>query len=695
MDENKETLLCQAVPTLFEPPPQVTIVDRLKSTPSFTVWINPSYELKCLECKEQFVGKLSLTSHIKLAHSMKVNCYLRKHEGERSLLTFICTICSPIGSPIAWDMKSIEEHAKKFHDLTLQQMYEIECVRPRVIKEYTKIFSDAGCGSQRADFSELIVKAINDSNEKMLPLSDIHTYISTSCNKHGIRFKGWEECVRRNLSESTIFKTAPGRSEGGESYWMINDEHGWAENTVGKNLEVEVSSGICQSIEIPHRPVIPLAFRTESIEIPNEEQKETEEEELSEMCEVDVKMESIDIPSEEQNEDNDGENDIEPSSSAHGKYVEREELIEMCETDEKTESIELPDEEEQEREKVNDAPSANHLMPTPTRKPISQLIVQAINSSEAKMLPLSDIYAYIRLKYPQYRMEDKAWQNSIRHTLSTSKKFYKVARCSKGTGSYWAIKEVNRMYVKQNIKMCETDVKTESIEIPNEEEQEKEKVNDLPSASHLMPTPTRRKPISQLIAEAINNSEAKMLPLSDIYAYIRSKYPQYRTEDKVWQKSIRQTLSLNKNFYKVARCSKGNGSYWAMKEVTRTYTRTYVKQNVKTSLTHLEPVRANTRKSRETACSQNEYKCPRCGSAFERVAIIGQQGNRSYRGTCAKCIMEVQWSSDLDNHVITETVGQPSAGTSKTDQVDCDITEIDVKTEPTDNGETGEAILGP
>ena len=221
---------------------------------------------------------------------------------------------------------------------------------------------------------------------------------------------------------------------------------------------------------------------------------------------------------------------------------------------------------------------ANHLMPTPTRKPISQLIVQAINSSEGKMLPLSGIYAYIRLKYPKYRMEDKAWQNSIRHTLSTSKKFYKVARCSQGPGSCWAIKEVTRTYVKQNVKMCETDVKTESIELHNEEEQEREKVKDLPSAKHLMPTPKLKKPISQLIVQAINSSEAKMLPLSDIYAYISSKYPQYRMGWGIWQNSIRYTLSQNKNFYKVARYSKGRGNYWAFKEVSRTY----VKQNVKT-----------------------------------------------------------------------------------------------------------------
>ena len=218
-----------------------------------------------------------------------------------------------------------------------------------------------------------------------------------------------------------------------------------------------------------------------------------------------------------------------------------------------------------------------------------------------------------------------------------------------------------------------------------------------------------------------------MLPLSDIYAYISSNYPQYRMEDKVWQNSVRYTLSQNKKFYKVAKYSKGSGNYWAIKEVTR-------KSNVKISfkcpecgetfnseiklayhfamhkmicpecgmafenkpslnqhwyLKHIEPLRANTQKSDETASSQNEYKCTRCGSALE------QRGNRSYRGTCAKCMMEIQRSSDLDNHVITETDGQPSAGTSKTDHVDCDITEIDVKTEPTDNGETGEAILGP
>ncbi|TBU07242.1 Forkhead domain-containing protein [Hamiltosporidium magnivora] len=79
-----------------------------------------------------------------------------------------------------------------------------------------------------------------------------------------------------------------------------------------------------------------------------------------------------------------------------------------------------------------------------TKKPgfsYSELIVQAISSSEEGKLTLKDIYAWISTRFPFYTREKAGWQNSIRHNLSLNKIFYKIPKSphSKGKGSFWSI----------------------------------------------------------------------------------------------------------------------------------------------------------------------------------------------------------------------------------------------------------------
>lgn len=83
------------------------------------------------------------------------------------------------------------------------------------------------------------------------------------------------------------------------------------------------------------------------------------------------------------------------------------------------------------KESSNATTGSTTFTTLPSTKPpysFAQLIAQALASQPSRRLTLSGIYSFISQSYPFYQLEDKGWQNSIRHNLSLNKHFYKVCQ---------------------------------------------------------------------------------------------------------------------------------------------------------------------------------------------------------------------------------------------------------------------------
>lgn len=84
---------------------------------------------------------------------------------------------------------------------------------------------------------------------------------------------------------------------------------------------------------------------------------------------------------------------------------------------------------------------ATGLYDEDTKPPYSYaaMIALSIMVSGMGQLTLSQIYQWISVHFPFYKLGDSGWQNSIRHNLSLNNAFFKAGKSSDGKGHFWRL----------------------------------------------------------------------------------------------------------------------------------------------------------------------------------------------------------------------------------------------------------------
>ena len=167
-----------------------------------------------------------------------------------------------------------------------------------------------------------------------------------------------------------------------------------------------------------------------------------------------------------------------------------------------------------------------------------KLIEEALLKNPDGKLTLADIYHAISTTHPYYGKDDNAWKNHIRHCLTRNDRFTKL---SQDKGSYWTLTG----------NLSESDL--ELIEYSKNQAKDQE-----------LPRPNLS--YSQLIAEALVNSQNGTLILADIYKAISAKHPFYNmsNDSSYWKSSVRGNLTNDPSFVKDGKSVLFSGSLWKL-----------------------------------------------------------------------------------------------------------------------------------
>ena len=152
----------------------------------------------------------------------------------------------------------------------------------------------------------------------------------------------------------------------------------------------------------------------------------------------------------------------------------------------------------------------------------ANLITEALNNAPNGELVISDIYKSIKLRHPQYKLEDMRWQNSVSGAISRNKNFAKGNKANKYQ-RYWKFSEADSILAQKVVHELKfkksNNTKNSNLENmgkDNSNSESDEELSDYEKPSMSFP---------ELIAEALNNAPKGELVISDVFKSINFLYP--------------------------------------------------------------------------------------------------------------------------------------------------------------------------
>ena len=289
----------------------------------------------------------------------------------------------------------------------------------------------------------------------------------------------------------------------------------------------------------------------------------------------------------------------------------------------------------------------------------AELIIEALNNAPKGELVISDIFKSINLRHPQYKLEDMRWQNSVSGAISRNKNFAKGNKANKYQ-RYWKFSEADSILAPKVVNGLKF-IKSNNSKNGNLENMGKDNSNS-ESDEELSDYEKPYMSYAQLIAEALNNAPERALVLSDIYKAINAKHPFYRLETKGWQNSIRQNLTLNKNFIKEERF--GQVGCWKLsKDVPKSLLETKQKHFAFSGKTALDKL-SEDHPFFAPKDVKRVYMCSHCDSDFSSIGGLNNhyyavhegkfQKNEDSNGRLSKNNMSD--STNYDNPWLVENI---------------------------------------
>ena len=277
-------------------------------------------------------------------------------------------------------------------------------------------------------------------------------------------------------------------------------------------------------------------------------------------------------------------------------------------------------------------------------KKFAQLIAEALVNSPNGALVLSDIYKSISARHPYYKLENKRWQNTLRHTLTMNNNFTKTREIEeiRKVDNYWT-------FVKNPSKKLFDKMETKTLAINKEKGDQQ---SELPNSTVPMETPNDQ--------DFINPIKKGV----EIYKYEKGE------RDLI---PIDQTTSTPKNYEcktcginsKMESCKKNHAcfhehkcsycdKYFKLESDLQSHKKIHHKK-MELNETNWNYTAVESPESSEVPKAENPKKQPDVNHTLEKPYIctfIRPTANSRYKYKCTFCDSSFKLESEVQKHIL-------------------------------------------